>query len=82
MAQSEPGEQITSDIIDIVTMRATQHGLSLNAEPLLRGIACAFVALAYNTHTHTAAKTMLLGLAASLDDPPTREWVQTHGKPS
>lgn len=82
MEDNEPGEQITSDIIDLVTMRAKQHGLSLDAEPLLRGIACAFIALAYNTHAHTAAKNMLLGLITALDDPPTREWVQSHGKPS
>lgn len=82
MVQGEPGEEITADIIDIVTMRAKQHGLSLDAEPLLRGIASAFVALAYNTHSHTQAKTLLLGLASALDDPPTHEWVQTHGKPS
>ena len=82
MELSEPDEQVTSDIIDIVTLRAQQHGLSLDAAPLLRGIACAFVALAYQVHAQTQAKVLLLSLAASLDDPPTREWVRNHGKPS
>lgn len=82
MAETEPGEQITSDIIELVGMRAQQHGLPLDAEPLMRGIASAFVALAYLTRTQPEARAMLLGLVASLDDPPTREWVRTHGKPS
>jgi hypothetical protein len=59
--ERELGEEITTTIFSLVTNHAERRGGTIAAEPVLRGIACAYAA-AYGLH----ARRPRQGAAASL----------------
>ena len=75
----EFGEQITADIIELVLLRTQERGGdTFDIEPILRGIACALTAFAYQFKAPNDARAVLLKLAEDLDDPDKLEWARTN----
>lgn len=67
------GEAITADILDRISARMPPIGSGADVEAVMRGVACAYVALAYAFGTPDAARDMLIGIAHRLDNPETQQ---------
>lgn len=67
------GEAITADILDRISARIPAVGSGADVEAVMRGVACAYIALAYVFRTPEAAREMLIGIAHKLDDPEIRK---------
>jgi hypothetical protein len=75
----DQGEKITADIIALVMKGVEEeYGCRIDQEAIMRGIACAYIAFAYQLNAKEDAKKLLMNLAKQLDDPAKLHWALTH----